>query len=82
MIYRRDEIGWWGYLLLAITAGALLMRRRWPLAMLVVVALSCAASPLAQPGFGYPMIPFALYTVASLGHLAPTTTRDASQADR
>ena len=68
MIYRRDEIGWWGYLLLAITAGALLMRRRWPLAMLVVVALSCAASPLAQPGFAYPMIPFAfaLYTVASL----------------
>lgn len=68
MIYRRDEIHWWGYLLLAITAGALLMRRRWPLAMLVVVALSCAASPLAQPGFAYPMIPFAfaLYTVASL----------------
>ena len=68
MIYRAGDAGWWGYPLLAITAAALLMRRRWPLAMLVVVAVSCAASPLAQPGFGYPMIPFAfaLYTVASL----------------
>ncbi|MDF2989526.1 MAG: hypothetical protein K0S37_40 [Microbacterium sp.] len=68
MIYRAGDAGWWGYLLLAITAAALLMRRRWPLPVLVVVAISCAASPLAQPGFGYPMIPFAfaLYTVASL----------------
>lgn len=68
MIYRAGDVGWWGYPLLAITAAALLMRRRWPLTMLVVVAVSCAASPLAQPGFGYPMIPFAfaLYTVASL----------------
>ncbi|MGO1506411.1 MAG: sensor histidine kinase [Microbacteriaceae bacterium] len=70
MIFRAGDVGWWGYgyPLLAITAAALMMRRRWPLAMLVVVAISCAASPLAQPGFGYPMIPFAfaLYTVASL----------------
>ena len=68
MIYRGGDVGWWGYPLLAITAAALLMRRRWPLTMLVVVAISCAVSPLAQPGFGYPMIPFAfgLYTVASL----------------
>ncbi|MCD2498463.1 sensor histidine kinase [Microbacterium nymphoidis] len=68
MIYRSGDLGWWGYPLLAITAAALLLRRRWPLTMLVVVAISCAASPLAQPGFGYPMIPFAfaLYAVASL----------------
>ncbi|AOX46456.1 sensor histidine kinase [Microbacterium sp. BH-3-3-3] len=68
MIYRAGDATWWGYPLLAITAAALLMRRRWPLTVLFVVAISCAASPLAQPGFGYPMIPFAfaLYTVASL----------------
>ncbi|MFT4029422.1 MAG: histidine kinase [Protaetiibacter sp.] len=68
MIYRAGDIGWWGYPLLAITAAALLMRRRWPLTVLVVVAISCAASPLAQPGYAFPMIPFAfaLYTVASL----------------
>lgn len=64
---RGGMPGWWGYPLLALTAAALLLRRRWPFAVLVVVAVSCAASPLAQPGFGYPMIPFAvaLYGVAS-----------------
>ncbi|MFV0432580.1 MAG: response regulator [Leucobacter sp.] len=53
--------------MLIITASALLVRRRMPLTTLAVVALACAFSPLAQPGFGYPMIPFAfsLYTVAS-----------------
>lgn len=35
--------------------------------MLIVVALACAFSPLARPGSGFPMIPFAfaLYAVAS-----------------
>ncbi|PKI89865.1 hypothetical protein CW368_11905 [Actinomycetales bacterium SN12] len=67
MIARDGEGGWWGYLLLAVTAAALMVRRRWPFTVLVVVAVACAASPLAQPGFGYPLIPFsfALYTVAS-----------------
>ncbi|MDR6867905.1 signal transduction histidine kinase [Microbacterium resistens] len=67
LILRAEDLGWWGYPLLAITAAALLFRRRHPLAVLVVVAIACACSPLAQPGFGFPMIPFsvALYTVAS-----------------
>lgn len=58
---------WFGYLTLAVTAAALFWRRRYPLTLLVVVAVACAISPLAQPGFGYPMIPFAfaLYTVAA-----------------
>jgi signal transduction histidine kinase len=73
MMYRAGDLGWWGYPLLAISAVALMMRRRWPFSMLIVVAVTCAASPLAQPGFAFPMIPFAfaLYTVASL----QTTTR-------
>lgn len=68
LIYRAGDLGWWGYPLLAVTASALLMRRRWPLTILAVVAFVCAFSPLAQPGFSYPMVPFAfaLYTVASL----------------
>jgi len=68
LLFRSGDIGWWGYPLLVIAGVALMLRRRWPFAMLVVVAVACAASPLAQPGFGYPMIPFAfaLYTVASL----------------
>lgn len=68
LLFRSGEVGWWGYPLLAVAAAALLLRRRWPFAMLVVVAIACAASPLAQPGFGFPMIPFAfaLYTVAAL----------------
>ncbi len=67
-LLSRGDLGWWGYPLLAITATALLLRRRWPVTMLAIVAVACALSPLAQPGFGYPMIPFsfALYTVASL----------------
>jgi len=68
LISQAGDRGWWGYPLLAVTAAALLLRRHRPLATLVIVALACAFSPLAQPGFGYPMIPFAfaLYTVASL----------------
>lgn len=68
LIYRAYGFGWWAYPLLAITAAALFLRRRWPLAMLTVVAFACAFSPLARPGAGFPMIPFAfaLYTVASL----------------
>lgn len=68
LIYQAGDRGWWGYPLLAVAAAALLMRRHRPLTALVIVAFACAFSPLAQPGFGYPMIPFAfaLYTVASL----------------
>ncbi|WP_449281960.1 sensor histidine kinase [Leucobacter sp.] len=67
LLYRAYDFGWWGYPLLAITAGALFLRRRWPLTVLIVVALACAFSPLARPGSGFPMIPFAfaLYAVAS-----------------
>ena len=66
-LYRSVDFGWWGYPLLAITAAMLFVRRRWPLATVTVVALACAFSPLARPGSGFPMIPFAfaLYVVAS-----------------
>ena len=67
LLYRAYDFGWWGYPLLAITAAALFLRRRWPLTMLIVIAFACAFSPLARPGSGFPMIPFAfaLYVVAS-----------------
>lgn len=67
LLYRAYDFGWWGYPLLAIAACALFLRRRWPLTMLTAVALACAFSPLARPGSGFPMIPFAfaLYAVAS-----------------
>ncbi|UOR03282.1 histidine kinase [Leucobacter allii] len=67
LVLRAYDFGWWGWPLLGLTAGALLLRRRQPMAVLVVVALACAWSPLAQPGTGFPTIPtaFALYTVAS-----------------
>ena len=67
LLFRADDVGWWGYPLLAITAAALFVRRRWPLAMLTVVAITCACSPLARPGAGFPMLPFAfaLYAVAA-----------------
>ncbi|MGO2110037.1 MAG: sensor histidine kinase, partial [Pseudoclavibacter sp.] len=69
-LLRGDEFAWWGYgyALIAITFAALLVRRRYPFAVLVVTAIACVASPLTQAGFGVPMIPFAfaLYTVASL----------------
>ncbi len=68
LLYRPGDLGWWAYPLLAITAAALLVRRRRPFTVLLIVAIACALSTLAQPGFGFPMIPFsfALYTVASL----------------
>lgn len=64
---RAEGSAWWGYLLLAASAGILLARRRWPLAVLIVAALAGALGALTQPGFGFPMLPFAaaLYTVAS-----------------
>lgn len=67
ILYRSYDFGWWGYPLLAITAIMLLLRRRWPLTTVAVVALACAFSPLVRPGSGFPMIPFAfaLYVVAS-----------------
>lgn len=68
LLHRPDIQGWWAYPLLAVAAAALLMRRRWPLTVLVIVAVACAFSPVARPGYAFPMIPFsfALYTVASL----------------
>ncbi|MEU4363021.1 histidine kinase [Promicromonospora sp. NPDC023987] len=71
--FRAEDTAWWGYLLLAVAAGILLARRRWPLTVLIVTALAGALSSLTQPGFGFPTIPFAvaLYTVAS----RETTTR-------
>jgi signal transduction histidine kinase len=71
--FRAESTAWWGYVLLAVAAGSLLARRRWPLAVLVVAALAGALSALMQPGSGFPTIPFAvaLYTVAS----RRTTTR-------
>lgn len=64
---RAEGTTWWGYLLLAVSAGILLARRRRPLTVLVVAALAGALGALTQPGFGFPMLPFAvaLYTVAS-----------------
>lgn len=71
--FRGPDTAWWGYVLLAAAAGALLVRRRWPLPVLLVVALATAVSSLTQPGLGFQSLPFAvaLYTVAS----RQTTTR-------
>jgi signal transduction histidine kinase len=73
LVFRAEGTEWWGYLLLAIAAGILLARRRWPLTVLIVAALAGALSALTQPGLGFPTVPFAvaLYTVAS----RQTTTR-------
>lgn len=67
LFFRAEAADWWGYPLLALTAAALLARRRAPMTVLVVVALACAFSPIVQPGFGTPTPPYAvaLYTVAS-----------------
>lgn len=67
-VFRGSDFPWWGYPFMAVGAAALLFRRRWPLTILAIMALSCAFSPLAIPGAAFPMIPFAfaLYTVASL----------------
>jgi signal transduction histidine kinase len=58
---------WLANLAVAVAGTALMWRRRYPLSVLAVVAVACAASPLAQPGFSYPMIPFAfaVYSVAA-----------------
>ena len=70
---RAQSATWWGYLLLAVAAGTLLTRRRWPITVLIVVALACALAALTQPGLAFPSLPLAiaLYTVAS----RQTTTR-------
>jgi len=68
MIFQGGPlVSWSGWLTLAATGAALFWRRRYPLTVLAVVVVACALSPLAQPGFGYPMIPFAfaLYAVAA-----------------
>ncbi|GAA5146190.1 histidine kinase [Microbacterium pseudoresistens] len=67
MILRDSAGEWWGYLILAVVAAALMVRRRWPFTVMVVVGVACALSPLAQPGYGFPQGPFAfaIYTVAS-----------------
>jgi signal transduction histidine kinase len=41
---RAQSTAWWGYLLLAVAAGMLLARRRWPITALIVIALYTVAS--------------------------------------
>lgn len=64
---QAESTAWWGYALLAVAAAALMLRRRWPTAVLIVTASACALGSLTQPGFQFPPIPFsvALYTLAS-----------------
>jgi signal transduction histidine kinase len=64
---RWDSESWLGYSTIALAGVALVWRRRRPLTVAAVVAVACAASPLAQPGFSYPMLPFAfaVYSVTS-----------------
>lgn len=66
-IVRGDAFPWWGYPLIGLTAGVLMLRRRRPFAVLIAVAVTCALNPLAEPGYGFPTtaFAFALYTVAS-----------------
>jgi signal transduction histidine kinase len=59
-IFRGEGDSWLSYLSIVLAGAALVWRRRYPLTVAAVVAAACAASPLAQPGFAYPMIPFAL----------------------
>ncbi|MET4783645.1 histidine kinase [Glaciihabitans sp. UYNi722] len=68
LVFTGDYRAWLGYLTLTVTAIALFWRRKSPLAVLTIVVIASSLSPLARPGFGYPMIPFAfaLYAVASL----------------
>lgn len=65
--FRADEVGWWGWLAIAVAGFALCFRRRRPFSVLIIVVVACVVSPLAQSGFPFPMMPFAfaLYTVAS-----------------
>ncbi|WP_125099239.1 sensor histidine kinase [Leucobacter chromiireducens] len=72
LLLRAYDFGWWAVPLLAVTAAALFLRRRYPFPVLVIVALACAFSPLARPGAAFPMLPFAfaLYTVAATQPLA------------
>jgi signal transduction histidine kinase len=67
LVSRAEGTAWWGYLLIVVTAGTLLVRRRWPFRVLILVAFGCALSALTQPGVGFTTVPFAvaLYTVAS-----------------
>lgn len=68
LIYWFGDVGWGVYPLIAITGASLMVRRRWPFAVLITVAATCALSPLVHPGFDFTTVPFAfaLYTVASL----------------
>jgi signal transduction histidine kinase len=67
LLLGAGAAAWWGYLLLAVAAGALLARRRRPFTVLLVIAIACALSKLAQQDLAVPTLSFAfaLYTVAS-----------------
>ncbi|WP_165362787.1 sensor histidine kinase [Promicromonospora panici] len=67
LLLGAGATAWWGYLLLAVAVGALLVRRQRPLTVLIVIAVACALSELTQPGLATPTLSFAfaLYTVAS-----------------
>ncbi|MGH3239044.1 MAG: DUF7134 domain-containing protein, partial [Spirillospora sp.] len=69
--YGRGPMPWYGWLLLAITCGALYFRRSHPVAVAIVTFAACAVYyPVTKPD-GPVVITFvvALYTVAATGHL-------------